>query len=199
MSQLEITDQLLQRAHHSLRGNAEAVRNSVESACYLCQETFTQKELEFCEDVDLARPNQLITDYSAACPTCQAFSIVPGTVGFPFVGSALDRLSEYIQTVQESAGLAAYWNQAFENKVVISTSNRCGCVNCLTLFSSEEIEDWGHAPMVFGLSPSAVCPYCRHPYVIGDASGLLLTRQTLWRCRYEYMPYQHPRPAPVDN
>lgn len=57
----------------------------------------------------------------------------------------------------------------------IMRSSRCWCISCEREFLPSEIDDWTDN------GETAICPYCHIDAVIGDASGLQLSKQLL-RC-----------------
>ena len=55
----------------------------------------------------------------------------------------------------------------------ILASRSCGCFYCLATFSPDEIHEW------IDNRTTALCPRCHIDSVIGDASGLPITREFL--------------------
>ena len=57
----------------------------------------------------------------------------------------------------------------------ILDSKICGCFYCKQFFTPDEIEEWVDTDS----PPTALCPYCGIDAVIGDASGIPLTKKFL--------------------
>ena len=61
------------------------------------------------------------------------------------------------------------------NKNALMGDNRCGCFNCMKIFSPSEINQYiNDKPM-----ETAVCPYCGVDSVIGESSGYPITEEFL--------------------
>ena len=69
----------------------------------------------------------------------------------------------------------SYAKHAEDNEIELLNSNQCGCYFCRHIFSARSVNEWdnteGHV--------SAICPECGMPTVIGDASGVPLSKQLL--------------------
>lgn len=63
---------------------------------------------------------------------------------------------------------------SIRNKEQIEKSEKCGCFSCGKIFPPSEITDY-----VSDEEPTALCPYCHIDSVIGDASGLPVTKKFL--------------------
>lgn len=68
-----------------------------------------------------------------------------------------------------------YHDHVTANKDELSRSFKCGCVSCLEIFSPVEIENYIRDKD--GLT--AMCPYCSCDSVIGDVSGMEMTKVNL--------------------
>ena len=72
--------------------------------------------------------------------------------------------------------LCAIHKHSFMNREEVNRSKNCGCFYCETIFPTdvmdpeEDFTDWG---------ATALCPYCGIDSVIGDASGIPLTKEML--------------------
>jgi hypothetical protein len=62
---------------------------------------------------------------------------------------------------------------AAHNKQSLSTDQVCGCFYCLRIFRSNEI-DWPDKT-----DDTAMCPHCGIDAVIGESSGIPITKQFL--------------------
>ena len=69
----------------------------------------------------------------------------------------------------------SYAEHAKDNELEIVASNQCGCIFCRHLFSARDISDW----VTEGHHVSAVCPECGMDCVIGDKSGVPLSKELL--------------------
>lgn len=69
----------------------------------------------------------------------------------------------------------SYAKHAEDNEIELLNSNECGCYFCRHIFPARLVNEWndedGHV--------SAVCPECGMTTVIGDASGVPLSKQLL--------------------
>ncbi len=63
--------------------------------------------------------------------------------------------------------------QAIHNRQTLSTEQVCGCFYCLRIFDAKEIV-WQDAA-----DDTAMCPYCGIDAVIGERSGIPITKQFL--------------------
>lgn len=59
------------------------------------------------------------------------------------------------------------------HKDEIDRSSYCGCFCCCRIFSPEEIKEW------IDNNDTAICPYCGVDAVIGDSSGISITKPFL--------------------
>ena len=64
---------------------------------------------------------------------------------------------------------------SFANKEEIVKSNTCGCFYCKEMFAPSEIKEWVDDKH----GDTAQCPYCMIDSVIGDASGIKITKKLL--------------------
>ena len=64
---------------------------------------------------------------------------------------------------------------SYNNRKEVLRSGACGCFHCGQIYSSRLIGTW--APGAEG--ETAVCPFCGVDSVIGDASGLPITKEFL--------------------
>lgn len=74
--------------------------------------------------------------------------------------------------------LAKAKEHAVHNRQSLTTEQVCGCFFCQRIFDSKEIV-WPDA------DDTAMCPYCGMDAVIGESSGLPITKQFL-RSMREY-------------
>jgi hypothetical protein len=68
-----------------------------------------------------------------------------------------------------------YHNRVTDNKEELSRSKTCGCISCMRIFSPQEIESY----LKNDSGETAFCPYCMMDAVIGDATGVKLTKENL--------------------
>lgn len=61
----------------------------------------------------------------------------------------------------------------------ITTSERCGCFYCLTIFVPKMIEEWTDTDDSRG--DTALCPHCGIDSIIGSQSGYTITVEFLKR------------------
>ncbi|MDP4178276.1 MAG: hypothetical protein Q8900_08075 [Bacillota bacterium] len=57
------------------------------------------------------------------------------------------------------------------NLNIMKNKEKCGCINCLTIFSSDEIKEHN--------SISVICPYCNKENIIAESSGYPITDEFL--------------------
>lgn len=72
--------------------------------------------------------------------------------------------------------LEGYRKHSQNNEIEILHSKQCGCFFCRSIFDARKVSDW--LPGKNG-STSAVCPECGVDAVIGDASGVPLSKELL--------------------
>ena len=72
--------------------------------------------------------------------------------------------------------LQSYRAHSKNNEVEILRSTKCGCYFCEGIYSARKVSDWSQEE---GGVSSAVCPRCGMNTVIGDASGVPLTKAVL--------------------
>lgn len=70
---------------------------------------------------------------------------------------------------------------SFANRKEILKSDTCGCFYCKEMFAPSEIKEWVDDEG----GDTAQCPYCMIDSVIGDASGIKITKKLLEEM-YEY-------------
>ena len=64
---------------------------------------------------------------------------------------------------------------SFNNMEVLKHSQRCGCFYCLSIFQSDEIQEYiDDKP--YG---TALCPHCEIDSVIGESCGYTITEEFL--------------------
>ncbi len=66
-------------------------------------------------------------------------------------------------------------SHSINNKTEILSSKVCGCFYCREMFVPTEIKNWVNDAK----QPTAQCPYCFIDSVIGDASGIKITKAFL--------------------
>jgi hypothetical protein len=64
------------------------------------------------------------------------------------------------------------------HRAEILAGERCGCFDCLAIFAPDEITDWTDTGRPEG-EWTALCPSCGMDAVIGDRSGLPITKDFL--------------------
>lgn len=77
--------------------------------------------------------------------------------------------------------LAKIHDHSFANKKEILKSDTCGCFYCKEIFAPSEIKEWVDDKG----GDTAQCPYCMIDSVIGDVSGIKITKKLLEEM-YEY-------------
>lgn len=82
----------------------------------------------------------------------------------------------------EDLELTKIHEHSFENKEEIMKSNTCGCFYCLEMFVPSEIKEWIDDKG----GDTAQCPYCMIDSVIGDASGIKITKKLLEELHNKY-------------
>lgn len=66
----------------------------------------------------------------------------------------------------------AYAYQYVTNNLnIMKKKQKCRCINCLTIFSSDEIKEHN--------SKSVICPYCNKENIIAESSGYPITNEFL--------------------
>lgn len=76
----------------------------------------------------------------------------------------------------------AFKSHASNNEIEIVSSTKCGCFFCRSIYSARKVQDWINDER--GIS--AICPECGTDAVIGDASGIELTKPLLKTLNLEY-------------
>lgn len=74
----------------------------------------------------------------------------------------------------EQINLETAHKHSINNKAEILNSKVCGCFYCREMFDPKEIKNW-----IKDENQTAQCPYCYIDSVIGDASGIQLTKSFL--------------------
>jgi hypothetical protein len=64
--------------------------------------------------------------------------------------------------------IKASYKSCFANRTTLEKSSKCGCFNCLTIFSPKLIKHW--TAEVDNQGDTAWCPVCRIDSLIGDES-----------------------------
>lgn len=59
----------------------------------------------------------------------------------------------------------------YNNHEIINTRQKCGCINCQTIFYSDQIKDINFM--------TVICPYCSTENVIGESSGYPISKDFL--------------------
>ena len=84
----------------------------------------------------------------------------------------------------EAFGITVH-SASIKNKAAIEKRKQmCGCFNCLSIFPSEEIEDW--IPESDG-NYTALCPHCATDGVIYEDSGYPITIDFLQKMHERWM------------
>lgn len=65
------------------------------------------------------------------------------------------------------------------NKSALENPQSCGCFYCGKMFDSTEIMEWIEADNSCDYKGTAICPYCGIDAVIGESSGIPITREFL--------------------
>lgn len=65
------------------------------------------------------------------------------------------------------------------HKPELEKDRKCGCFNCLTIFTPSEIDEWIIADNMCDKRGTAICPYCGIDSVIGESSGFPITKDFL--------------------
>lgn len=60
------------------------------------------------------------------------------------------------------------------NREILTRDSKCGCFNCLRVFSPSEIEEWC-PELDDGEEVTAICPHCGIDAVLAESSGYPLT------------------------
>lgn len=63
----------------------------------------------------------------------------------------------------------------FENKEILSKTNKCGCMHCLEIFSVNELEE----DLWIDKGNTALCPFCMVDVVIPESEEYPLTKEFL--------------------
>ncbi len=66
---------------------------------------------------------------------------------------------------------------SINNKTKLLKDKKCGCFFCLEIFSPIEITDW------IDEDRTALCPHCSIDSVIGESSGVPITKEFLEKVR----------------
>lgn len=76
----------------------------------------------------------------------------------------------------ENYDLKAAHEAARFNREILARSNKCGCFNCLRVFSPSKIEEWC-PELNDGEEVTAICPYCGIDAILPESAGYPLTRE----------------------
>lgn len=85
--------------------------------------------------------------------------------------------------------LIDYWDAIIAHKysnnhmISLKQDKKCGCFNCLNIFSPKEITEWLINKKSCDKKGTAVCPYCGCDSVIGESSGYSITREFLTKMK----------------
>jgi hypothetical protein len=78
----------------------------------------------------------------------------------------------------KSHPLRAAHKKSSRNRGEVEASQKCGCFYCGAIFDAHQVTKW-----VFRDEPvaqqTAICPFCSVDSVIGDSSGVEITRKFL--------------------
>jgi len=77
------------------------------------------------------------------------------------------------------------------HRALVLGSERCGCFNCLSIFSPATISRW--TDEVDGECVTALCPRCGIDSVIGSASGFPVERGFLRKMQKRWMRAEKPK------
>lgn len=77
---------------------------------------------------------------------------------------------------ERKAILEGYKNHSVNNEIEILRSKECGCYFCKKTFDARKVTEWEQNE---GGRASAICPQCGMSTVIGDASGVPLSKELL--------------------
>lgn len=80
-----------------------------------------------------------------------------------------------------------YKAHSVDNEIEILNSEKCGCVFCRSLFDARKISDW----ISDENGVSAICPECGMDAVIGDASGVPLSKELLKSMNLAYYGFDY--------
>lgn len=64
-------------------------------------------------------------------------------------------------------------NHSIHNRMDIEASTDCGCFCCCRIFPANLVTEWADS------GRTGLCPYCGVDAVIGDVSGITITRHFL--------------------
>ena len=73
----------------------------------------------------------------------------------------------------------------YDNRDQLAKDEKCGCFECLRIFSPTEIHHWVNP--IDNRNTTALCPYCGMDTVIGENCGFPLTEELLRKMRYYWM------------
>lgn len=63
---------------------------------------------------------------------------------------------------------------SINNRPSLANDEKCGCFQCLRIFSPSEITEW-----IEDEDGTAICPYCGVDAIIGESSGYPITKEFL--------------------
>ena len=81
-----------------------------------------------------------------------------------------------MKKTERKAVLEGYKSHCANNEIEIIRSKRCGCYFCKKSYSARKVKDWEQGE---NGRASAICPECGMCTVIGDASGVPLSKELL--------------------
>ncbi len=93
----------------------------------------------------------------------------------PFRKNKCDKIAGMIKK-ERKAILEGYKSHSVNNEIEILRSKKCGCFFCGKTFNARKVSQWEDGT---NGGASAVCPECGMAAVIGDASGVPLTKAVL--------------------
>ncbi|MCQ2742179.1 MAG: sel1 repeat family protein [Bacilli bacterium] len=80
--------------------------------------------------------------------------------------------------------LEEYRAHSVDNEIEIVSSSECGCFFCRQRYSAREVLDWANDDR----GTSAICPVCGIDAVIGDASGIEISKTLLKEMNLAFYP-----------
>ena len=75
-------------------------------------------------------------------------------------------------------GKSPVYTEFTNNKPKLEMAKSCGCIYCERIFDPKEIEEWLYGSRIDYLG-TAICPYCGNDTVIGELTGLPISKDYL--------------------